>query len=434
MLAKRLLGLSGVGAAMIFATGACSGDCVDRLNCGPQADLPTTTSTGGTGAGIPAVGGNGGEGGSASGGSASGGSGGSSAELMPQASISGGTYHTCATSPAGAVKCWGAFGPDPGQSSMVPTLISDMGVVKTVAGHDHSCRLLVDGTVECWGNNDQGQLGQASLMASSAPLPVGGIPAARDIATSDSHTCIVTRDDSKVYCWGRNSSLQLGVNTGVSFSANPVQAPVFSAKSVSPGSSHTCIIDDDDSVWCWGPRWLLGSGDSAVSPTATPSQAVGLDDVVSLSAGQDFTCAGRADGAAFCWGEGGRLGDGTMNAAHQPVQVQDLGTVTQISAGGWHACALLRNGNASCWGNNLFYALGNADDDVLAQYQDALTPSLVVGLPGGNGLSLDASVAGHTCVLYAGSQAWCWGSDDDGKLGDGAPQEESNVAVQVQGL
>ena len=151
----------------------------------------------------------------------------------PQARIETGNAHSCFLSQAGNVKCWGTnsfgqLGKDSTASwgdtiaEMAALGAINLGTNKTAvsitAGDYHTCALLNDGTVKCWGLNSSGQLGQdiaqnlgdaAGEMAVLGAVNLGSNKTAIAISAGGSHTCALL-NDSTVKCWGLNSSGQLG--------------------------------------------------------------------------------------------------------------------------------------------------------------------------------------------------------------------------------
>jgi alpha-tubulin suppressor-like RCC1 family protein len=78
-----------------------------------------------------------------------------------------------------------------------------------VAGVYHTCALMGDGTVQCWGFDQDGELGDGVLTSRSTPAPVYGVANATQISAGDYHTCALIADGS-VYCWGDGKEGQLG--------------------------------------------------------------------------------------------------------------------------------------------------------------------------------------------------------------------------------
>src|SRR5689334_3998245 len=151
------------------------------------------------------------------------------------------------------------------------------------AGWNHACALLDDGTVQCWGDNIWGQLGDGTFTTRIAPVAVSNLNSVVSIAVGRQHSCAILGSQGTVRCWGRNDGGQLGNGT----SSQSINQPVF---------------------------------------------VTGLANVVALTAGDLHTCAVRVDGTVWCWGDNleGQLGNGGLtNLSLVPVQAEDLiGAVT----------------------------------------------------------------------------------------------------------
>lgn len=205
------------------------------------------------------------------------------AGLIDATSIDTGQNHTCVVRTGGKVSCWGADDGNQGvlgQSvflgSNVPLEIADLdGVVEVAAGGRHSCALLADGSVRCWGANDRGQLGDGSSTAKSfEPVPVVGLQDAVAITAGGEHSCALLADGT-ARCWGANAYGQLGDGSR-QLSRSPVEVAGLSGLTdVDGGDRSTCAATSDGSAWCWGANSSrqLGTGASFTSP---PVQVVGF--------------------------------------------------------------------------------------------------------------------------------------------------------------
>src|SRR6185503_15623744 len=159
-------------------------------------------------------------------------------------SISAGGFHTCAVVTGGLVRCWGHDGMgqtgdgSPGDASSTPTTVGGITAVNPATavstGEFHSCALLQDGTVKCWGHNGFGQLGADPDGAtpetedSATAIPVVGLPDPADhevvaLTTGSAHTCALL-DDNTVFCWGQNAYGQLGYKTDLDDSGTPADS------------------------------------------------------------------------------------------------------------------------------------------------------------------------------------------------------------------
>jgi peptidoglycan hydrolase-like protein with peptidoglycan-binding domain len=133
--------------------------------------------------------------------------------------------------------------------------------VPLAAGERHSCVVLVDGGVRCWGNNGNGQLGNGTLATLPAPVAVSGVSTATGVAAGVYHTC-ARLSEGAVRCWGYNGTGQLGNGT-LANSTTPVPVSGLStATVVATGAFHSCAVLADGSVRCWGQNVTgqLGNG------------------------------------------------------------------------------------------------------------------------------------------------------------------------------
>ena len=265
----------------------------------------------------------------------------------------------------------------------------------------------------------------------------------KQISTGLDHTCAIASND-QVYCWGWNVYGQLGDSTTTD-RHTPVavqlgERPDLTVKQITAGSAHTCAIASNDQVYCWG--WniygQLGDGTSGSGTNKSTPVAVLLGDrpdliVKQISAGTQRTCAIASNDQAFCWGVG-YLGDGTNTNSSTPVAVL-LGdrpnlTVKQISAGTIQACVIASNDQAYCWGTNSNGLLG--DGTTTNRYTPVAIllgdrPNLTV-----KQISTAGDLPQYTCAIASNNQAYCWGANDKDQIGDGTTMfRYTPVAVEL---
>jgi alpha-tubulin suppressor-like RCC1 family protein len=202
----------------------------------------------------------------------------------------------------------------------------------------HACALLGDGTVSCWGDDSYGQLGNGEVTpdaGSATPVPVAGLPgAASAVCVGDDFSCAIVGDDadSTVWCWGDNSTGELGNDDpSVTVSATPVQVHgdgVTGAASLACGAGHACIGNDSSGgISCWGKG---GSGQLGNDDTSNSFRAVAVSNVgsfpLSLAAGGFHTCAILASPQVLCWGadDFGQLGNGNTTQEQVPTPVMGI--------------------------------------------------------------------------------------------------------------
>ncbi len=350
--------------------------------------------------------------------------------------ISVGRDHVCATLDNSALKCWGSnsfgqLGYGAPVYRDVPTAV-DLGTATAKAtgvGNNHTCVILDDDSLSCWGNNQSGQLGNGNTSNSDDPVAVNlGVLTAKQVSVGNAHTCAVLSDDT-LSCWGNNEHGQLGDNTlagksvptAINLSGNTV-------KMLSTGAFHTCVILNDDSLSCWGSNESGQLGDNSTDDRPAPT-AIGLgsNTAKALSAGNRHTCVILDNDSLSCWGRNvfGQLGDGTTTQRLVPTAIS-LGsnTAKAVSVGGSHTCAILDDDSLSCWGYNSSNQLGDGS----GANRDA---PAAVNL-GSNTAKALSSGHFHTCVILDDDSLTCWGYNASGQLGDGTTEiRGGHIAVNL---
>jgi hypothetical protein len=267
------------------------------------------------------------------------------------------------------VRCWGynpegELGIPPGQPSVHPTPVTVPGITtatQVAVGRNHTCAVLTDGTVRCWGDGTSGQLGNGSTVSSSTPVQVSGITTATKIVASDLHTCALLAFGS-VMCWGSNSFGQLGDGTTTTRPAPVAVSGLTTARQLT-ASTHVCAALVDLTARCWGQNNWRQLGDGDVEPySAVPVQVRGTTAVIDqVAAGGGHTCLHRTDATVACWGLNnlGQLGTGDMLNRRFATAVPGLTNVLSVGSGVFFSCALLTDRTVRCWGDNLSGKLGN---------------------------------------------------------------------------
>lgn len=354
--------------------------------------------------------------------------------------VSVGALHACAINTGSGVRCWGyndhgelGDGSTVYRNTFVDVAGLDWGAATVVAGDFHSCALLFDRTVRCWGWNGYGQLGDGSTTNRLTPVVVPGLTGVVAIAAGRYHTCAVLAT-GQARCWGSNDYGEVGDGT-TTIRLTPVDVQgVTDAVAVVVGNYHTCVLSWGGGAQCWGVNNFGQLGDGSNAQRLAPTAVVGLSSgVLALSAGYYFTCALLTGGGVKCWGDNsiGQLGDGTLVNRNAPVDVSGLtGGMAAIAAGRTAACALASSGaitsSIKCWGNNDYGKLGDRTTTLRTAPVRArgLTQQPVAIAMG------DTS----TCTLNADRRARCWGLNNVGQLGDGTFTSRLTSALSVKGL
>lgn len=392
-----------------------------------------------------------------------------------------GHSHACAVPDDGGLRCWGYgahgrlglgdtanHGDTPGSmGDALPAVSLPAGrtAVAISAGLAHTCAVLDDGRLTCWGRNAVGTLGQGdALDRGDQPDETGdGLPivdlgagvTATAVTAGEGFTCaLLTGGDVK--CWGFNAGSQpgvLGLGTNeVAIGDDPDEMgdalPTVSlgtgrtATALAAGTAHVCALLDDGSVKCWGAgsNGALGSGttnDRGNQPGQMGDAMLPVPlgtgrTATALAAGQGFTCALLDDGTVKCWGNGGhgRLGQGDtqhrgdgpneLGDALPPLDLGEGHTAVAITAGRIHACALLDDATVKCWGGNEQGQLGLGDNGNRGDQSDEMGSSLP-SVDLGTGREAIAVTAGRhaNCAVLDDASLRCWGENASGQLGLG---------------
>jgi len=334
------------------------------------------------------------------------------------------------------------------------------------AGSNHTCAILDNESIKCWGSNAAGQLGvghtnnwgdNSSEMGNYLlAVDLGSGIKAKAIAAGNQHTCAIL-DNSSIKCWGANASGQLGLgdtNNRGDESASGRMGDLLdavdlgtgrTARGIAAGDNHTCAMLDNASVKCWGENSYgqLGQGDkdnrgdgSASGGMGDSLPAVELGSgrtATSITIGTGYTCVLLDDNSVKCWGRGdfGQLGnekgatrgdeEDEMGDLLEKVYLDGVTVATAIAAGNFHTCAILDNSSIKCWGLNdsgqlgIVYELNHGDANNL-QYLDRGSE---VDLGAGRTARGIAAGDSHTCAMLDNASIKCWGGNAFGQLGLG---------------
>lgn len=315
-------------------------------------------------------------------------------------------------------------------------------IVQIVAGHQHTCVLLGDGRVRCWGNNEHGQLGYpglANVGVSQTPNAVGDVDVGgvvESIAAGGFHTCAILVG-GVVRCWGFGASGVLGYGNTNNIGDNETPASAGDvalgapAKSLALAPDHTCAVLTTGAVRCWGAgnNGALGYANTNTigdneSPLAIDVD-IGIADVTTIATsgpfGGGYTCA-VGGGNLSCWGDpgSGRLGRGnlvTIGDNETPasagfVPVGDV-NVSSVAVGAAHVCATGSTG-VRCWGEGANGRSGHGSTIVIGD--DELASAAATVDVGGTVKQLALGGA-HSCARLDNGGVRCWGMGTFGQLG-----------------
>ncbi len=215
-------------------------------------------------------------------------------------------------------------------------MIGIANATQVSAGANHTCALLQDNTIKCWGYGYEGQLGDGQYQYSLTPVTVIGIANATQVSAGDYHTCALLQD-STIKCWGKGQYGQLGngqryLNDPYGFATPVTVSGISNATQVSPRGDHTCALLQDSTIKCWGDGRKGQIGDPRLEISTTLVTVIGISNATQVSAGNRHTCALLQDSTIKCWGEGGsgQLGDGVRDGVLKPPSTAFPTTVIQI--------------------------------------------------------------------------------------------------------
>ena len=318
------------------------------------------------------------------------------------------------------------------------------------AGIAHTCAITPEGGVQCWGNNDFGQLGNGMNIGSNIPVNVIGIQGGITIVAGGNHTCVLSGSD--VWCWGQNSEGQLGDGTRTDRNA-PVKV-LSDAVDITAGLDYTCAVMTYGQVMCWGNNSQGQLADGTKADRTKPALAALISGITNVDAGQNKSCGLTYTGLLKCLSDGAaeelsgspetsldvavnRFGPIVMALIQDGIpvafqggrfkEISNVSHAMDVDSGSNYGCALLSDGTVKCWGSNGYGQLGINSTTSSPAAQSVLNVSGAWQLAVGKY---------HACVLITSSVAGkddiqCWGLNKDGQLGNGT-NVNSSVPVFVK--
>jgi len=359
-----------------------------------------------------------------------------------------------------------------GTSLPIVSLGTGRSVIGFAVGYYHACALLNGGDVKCWGNSSDAKLGigftygrgdNPGEMGDNLPIVnLGTGKTAVQVALGSVHSCALLQDGS-VKCWGSNVQGALGsslASAGASLAEMGDNLPAVNlgtgktAVFISAGVNITCAILNDGSLKCWGDNTygrlgqghttLIGNDSAAMGDNLLPIALGTGKTAVKVATDWNHVCAILNDGSVKCWGEntGGQLGVG--DKSHRGDNAGEMGdnlpsvalgtgkTAIDIAVGSGHTCALLNDGNVKCWGTDNYGSLGRetsiAIGDQPGEMGDFLTP---INL--GTGRTAVAITTGQfsPCAILDNAKLKCWGYNGYGQLGLGDSQSRGQYSFSM---
>lgn len=349
--------------------------------------------------------------------------------------------------------------------SSVPVSVDMSGVLSGksfnsiyVGVSGNACVLDTLGELYCWGTNYAGQFGNGTTSDSNIPVRAANVGALngktiKDFSIYYTHGCAVASDD-KVYCWGENDNGQIGDNTN----ANKLSPVAVNDKltyagetikdfSVASNTIHEdafCVLTNSQKMYCWGGNLIFPFGDDESAEDLTvPRQLIMQGSLagktvksIASKFENNLGCLIASDDNVYCWGDqqNGKLGNGLENSVVQynPVAVSrntvlNGKSIKKVTIGSEFACAMSTDGKAYCWGKNNYGQLGNGSSDATSSIPVEVD---MAGVLSGKTIKDIESGKEHTCVLANDNRIYCWGRNESGQLGNGNTSN-SNIPVLV---
>lgn len=315
--------------------------------------------------------------------------------------ITTGTAHTCSLLTDGTIKCWGLnnygqLGNNTTHDSFVPVAVRGISTATAlVTAGMRNCALLANQTVTCWGGGADWDwtlpiIDDTTTLALT-PTVVNGITNATALVISYWHACALLADQT-VTCWGLNNHGQLGNGTKTNLVHPPVAVnSITNAIALAINGAQTCALLADQTIKCWGINWGGQNGNGTTTDSPAPVLVSNINNAAAIVLGGDHTCALLTDKTIKCWGINytGQLGDGTTTSSAIPVTVSGITNAVAISP----SCALLENGTIKCWGSYF-------------DTTPTLTPTVVDGIH--TAIALSGS-GNESCAILADNTVKCWG-------------------------
>jgi alpha-tubulin suppressor-like RCC1 family protein len=335
--------------------------------------------------------------------------------------LSASQQNTCAIH-AGELFCWGdnsngQLGTGDLVSQLLPVRVgTDSDWAEVRIGYGASCARKTSGTVWCWGDNTQGQLGRGVAGGLHVPTQVSLSFSAKQIAFHFNHVCAISQS-GELWCWGMNTEGELGLDESFYPTFNQL-APQQVApdaggiwKQVDTGQGHTCALHTDDSLWCWGRNSAgqLGLDAGASMQIHAPTRVGTGTDWSHVNATQNGSCGLKPDGTVWCWGYAYDVDIDDPNPQYGPLEVQADAGVVEVEIETFSICTRDASGHLDCWGRNVEGQLGTGDTT------DFYSPKQIddtVWTAGAMGRM-------HRCATKVGGAVYCTGQNSDGQLGTG---------------
>lgn len=349
-------------------------------------------------------------------------------------SLKTGRKHACAIGEDDKIYCWGQqdarLGSLPGNKTIPTKISNNESYTQIFIGNKNSCGITTDSFLRCWGVNDDGALGSGNSMSKAAAESPQGwqTKKVKSVAMGAEHTCAIL-ENGDLYCWGRNQVYQFGITGSVIETSPKHLKPGQKFEKVYAGGDHTCVIDILGETECWGFNLF---GETGILSTFYSNNTKFQGETfsyfslgVSAGTGQGHACAILSNDGLKCWGSNvfGQLGIG------EPSQFESSSfQFKKISAGYYHTCAIDFMDKAYCWGLNNSGAISTSSLSILGigkEDHQSLPYPVATSLK----FKDIKPAALATCGLTTSDEIYCWGANEHGLLGIGTHSSETPLKL-----
>ena len=328
--------------------------------------------------------------------------------------IAAGSVRTCAVVEGGTVQCWNNV-------KKLDTLKGVSDATQVCLGVEHGCALRTNGTVTCWGMGNHGQLGRGLTedYKKQPAATVPGLGAVEQVAASNRATCARLKGGI-VRCWGDNENGELGQGFFSSEGPKSASGQPLTVRLPSPavdlrgGGNNFCAKLSDGAIACWGSNRYGLVVDTKSQPNRKPPTPVStVKDAAQIAVANLHACARTKGGKVLCWGsnEHGQMGDGTWgrgNIRATPVEIPSLAGATEVVVSYRATCGRMAGGRVACvgGGGGMLWELPGLQ----AASQIALSPRVESWLVGESGQPARPS----GCAVMNNGALACWGESAPG--------------------
>jgi alpha-tubulin suppressor-like RCC1 family protein len=341
-------------------------------------------------------------------------------DALTMKSVSSGLVHSCEID-RGRLFCWGQNdNGELGLGDQAPhaqrnRVGSFDDWLRVSVGEHHSCAIRAPGRLYCWGLNSSGQLALGDSVPRLSPTESGFVDLLAQVGCGGANCCAL-RPDGALVCWGDNLEGKLGLDDAQGAPDGSMPTEVQSAmpwREFAVGQGHVCAIRQDQALYCWGRNTdlELGIGRAAPVQLRTPTRAGQDSDWQAIACSQHDSCGVRGNGALYCWGGNpfDELATTDASGSATPLRVGADSDWASVGAGWFHSCGQKRDGRVFCWGRAIEGQLGQGGGN------DPLPTPTLVAMPARWQQITLANF--FTCGIDSSNGLYCWGKNEESQLG-----------------